>query len=313
MRVVFMGTPEFAVRSLQEIVENSDHEVVGVVTVPDRPAGRGQKMVESAVKVYAHSKSLPILQPDKLRDPGFQETLRSWNADVFVVVAFRMLPESVWKIPKKGTFNLHGSLLPQYRGAAPINWAVINGEDQTGVTTFLIDEEIDTGNILLQRSMPIGPDENAGDVHDRMMSLGARLVVETLDGLEKGSLQPHPQNESKSFRPAPKIFKEDTYLDLRRTGKDLYNKVRGLSPYPGSILRLYVDGEKVDLKIWKVEFKEDLELPLGQSQIKDGTWSIGLETGGLELLEIQWPGKKRMTVDAFLRGFRYKTPPKWEA
>src|SRR5690606_32209030 len=212
MKVVFMGTPEFAAICLEEILQ-SNHEVVGVVTVPDKPAGRGQKITQSAVAQLAHKKNIPLLQPEKLRNPEFVESLKKLNADALVVVAVRMLPKDVWQIAAKGTFNLHASLLPQYRGAAPINWAILNGETQTGVTTFLIDEKIDTGNILLKESVEILPEDNVGTLHDKLAEVGKKLIIETLNGLEKGDLEPHPQENSADLKPAPKIIKEDCQLN----------------------------------------------------------------------------------------------------
>jgi methionyl-tRNA formyltransferase len=252
-RIVFMGTPDFAVASLDALVKAGYH-IVGVVTAPDKPAGRGMKMSESAVKKYAVQHQLPVLQPEKLKNPEFLENLKMLKADLQVVVAFRMLPEVVWNMPAMGTINVHGSLLPQYRGAAPINWAVINGERETGVTTFKLQHEIDTGNILLQDRMPIGEDETAGEVHDRMMMLGAQLLVRTIEGLEKGLLTETPQTQllqandsSAIIKHAPKIFTETCLVDFSKTTAEVHNQIRGLSPFPGAITHL---GGKM-LKIYR--------------------------------------------------------------
>src|SRR5689334_22941625 len=248
LRIVFMGTPEFAVASLEALVR-AGFNIVGVVTAPDKPAGRGMKMTESAVKKFAARKGITILQPEKLKDPVFLEELKALQADLQVVVAFRMLPEIVWNMPRLGTINLHGSLLPQYRGAAPINWAVINGDKETGVTTFKLKHEIDTGDILLQERMPIGDNETAGEVHDRMMELGAGVLVETVKGLSNGSLKETPQDNSGVLRHAPKIFTATCRIDWNKPGEDIYNLIRGLSPYPAA----FTDFEDKTLKIFRAE------------------------------------------------------------
>ena len=250
MRVVFFGTPDFAVESLDAIVQSS-HEVAAVVTVPDRQAGRGQKVIYSAVKEYALAHNLPLLQPEKLRDPAFLNALAAYKADVFVVVAFRMLPEAVWNMPPHGTFNLHASLLPRYRGAAPINWAIINGEQQTGVTTFLLNHQIDEGAILLQERIPIAPYETAGSLHDRLAAMGRSLVVRTIDGIAAGTLNPSPQQGSAC--PAPKIFKDDCLIDFSRTAAEVERFVRGLSPYPAATMTLRKpQGDEVSFKVYSV-------------------------------------------------------------
>ena len=236
-RIIFMGTPEFAVASLDAILK-AGYNVIAVITAPDKPAGRGMQLTESAVKKYAKEKGLPILQPEKLKDPSFLEELRALNADLQIVVAFRMLPESVWAMPPMGTVNLHGSLLPQYRGAAPINWAVINGETTTGVTTFQLQHAIDTGNILLQDSFPIAPTATAGDVHDIMKEVGARLLVTTIEGLTAGTLKPVPQQDSGNLKHAPKIFTETCLIDWNTSVENVYNLIRGLSPFPAAFTHL---------------------------------------------------------------------------
>lgn len=303
MRVVFMGTPGFAVASLNEIHTNSNHEVVGVVTVPDKPAGRGQKINISDVKKYALEHNLPLLQPEKLRDESFIEELTALNADVFVVVAFRMLPKAVWSIPSKGTFNLHGSLLPQYRGAAPINWAVMNGDTKTGVTTFLIDEKIDTGNILLADEVVIGENDNVGVVHDQLMGIGARLVVTTLDGLANDSLKPHPQDETVELKHAPKIFKEDCKIDWTQSIDTIHNKIRGLSPYPCAWTTYGNDDTYKTLKIY-AGVKTDLEKTgeLFELVRTKNNLYVHLTEGMYEILELQPEGKKRITAKDFING-----------
>lgn len=303
MRVVFMGTPEFAATSLHEINTNSNHEVVGVVTVPDKPSGRGQKMNISDVKKYALEHNLPLLQPEKLRDEDFIENLKSLNADVFVVVAFRMLPQVVWSIPAKGTFNLHGSLLPQYRGAAPINWAVMNGDKETGVTTFLIDEKIDTGNILIADKVAIEENDNVGKIHDELMQIGAKLVVKTLDGLENDSLKPHPQDETLELKHAPKIFKEDCKIDWNNSIDTIHNKIRGLSPYPCAWTTYGNNDTYKTLKIY-AGVKTDLVLEADNFQLvlQKNNLYVKLPSGSYEILELQPEGKRRMSAKDFING-----------
>jgi methionyl-tRNA formyltransferase len=298
-----MGTPEFAATSLHEININSHHEIVGVVTVPDKPSGRGQKMNISDVKKYAVEHNLPLAQPEKLRDDDFIETLKSWNADVFVVVAFRMLPQVVWSIPTKGTFNLHGSLLPQYRGAAPINWAVMNGDKETGVTTFLIDEKIDTGNILISDKVSIDENDNVGVIHDQLMGIGAKLVVKTLDGLENDTLKPHPQDETLELKHAPKIFKEDCKINWEDTVLNIHNKIRGLSPYPCAWTTY---GNKENFKSLKIYggLKSEIELEGENYQLilQKNNLYVKLPQGVYEILELQPEGKRRMTAKDFING-----------
>ena len=303
MRVVFMGTPGFAVASLNEIHTNSNHEVVGVVTVPDKPAGRGQKLNISDVKKYALEHDLPLLQPEKLKNEDFIQELQALNADVFVVVAFRMLPKVVWSMPNKGTFNLHGSLLPQYRGAAPINWAVMNGDSVTGVTTFLIDEEIDTGNILLSDKVQINENDNVGFIHDQLMEIGSRLVVKTLDGLENDNLKPQPQDESIELKHAPKIFKEDCKIDWTKSIETIHNKIRGLSPYPGAWTTYGNDDKFKSLKIL-AGAKTSLEKEGDIFEIvrtKNNVY-INLEDGMYEIIELQPEGKRKMSAKDFING-----------
>jgi methionyl-tRNA formyltransferase len=299
LRVVFMGTPEFSVGIMESIIA-SRHTIVGAVTVADKPAGRGQQLRESAVKQSAVSKGIPVLQPLKLKDPAFLEELQALNADVFVVVAFRMLPAEVWKMPAKGTFNLHASLLPDYRGAAPINWAIINGDLQTGVTTFMIDEQIDTGNVIAQQKMDISPNETAGELHDRMMICGGGLVVETLDQLETGTARSLPQNamEGKT-RPAPKLTRENMEIDWSADVAHIHNHVRGLSPYPAAWTTwINAKGEKKQVKIYATSVAakdESMNFPGALIPGKNAI-SIQCKGGMLEILEFQIEGKKRMSA-----------------
>jgi methionyl-tRNA formyltransferase len=331
LRIVFMGTPEFAVASLDALIKK-DFNIVGVVTSPDKPAGRGLKMSESAVKKYAVKRKLKILQPEKLKNPEFLDELRSLNADLQIVVAFRMLPEAVWNMPPMGTINLHGSLLPQYRGAAPLNWAIINGEKETGVTTFKLKHEIDTGDILLQESFPIGENETAEEVHDRMKETGAQLLVKTVEGLTNGTLQETPQSSivngqlpiensqvKESYSPpdshrdtidhsllkhAPKITTQTCRIDWNKTVDEIHNLIRGLSPYPAAFTEL----EDKTIKIYKSE--KEHAVPTS----KRGRWESNGKTylkfasadGYIHLKDVQLEGKKRMLIEDFLRGYRFK-------
>lgn len=312
LRIVFMGTPEFAVASLAAIHETSQHQVVGVVTVPDKPAGRGQKVLESAVKKYASQKmQIPILQPEKLKDETFIDKLRRLDADVFVVIAFRMLPKAVWTIPPRGTINLHGSLLPQYRGAAPINRVVMNGEKSTGVTTFFINETIDTGALLLREEISIADDEEAGALHDRMKEIGAILLLKTLDAVAKDAVQPILQSEIEPNEPlkeAPKIFREDCVINWNDSAENIFNQIRGLSPYPAAFAYLEnADKEQKTLKIFKTKIMPDNALRPGEIAVVGKRLFIGTNTATLELLEVQMEGKKRMSAQDFLNGFDITT------
>ncbi len=304
-KIVFMGTPDFAVESLDAIVE-AGYEVGAVVTVPDRKSGRGLKVSYSAVKEYALAHSLPVLQPEKLRDPLFLEELQAVGADIFVVVAFRMLPQAVWGMAPMGTFNLHASLLPQYRGAAPINWAIINGETESGVTTFLLNEKIDEGKILLQSSTPITPEDNAGTLHDRLAAMGRTLVVETLKGLADGKLNPQPQPQQAELRPAPKIFKADCAIDWRRGGKEIFDFVRGLSPYPAATTTMS-DGKggTIEMKIYEVAYERCQHSAAVGSIESDQkkVLKIAVKDGFVMILSLQISGKKRISVGEFLRGY----------
>ena len=307
MKIVFMGTPDFAVSSLDAIVQ-AGFSVAGVVTVPDRATGRGLKLTQSPVKQYALAHGLPLLQPEKLRDPDFQAALKAWEADIFVVVAFRMLPQSVWAMPPMGTFNLHASLLPQYRGAAPINWALINGEKETGVTTFLLNERIDEGEILLQESTPITPDDNAESLHDRLAAMGSRLVVKTLQGLAAGTLKGRKQETTGELRPAPKIFKADCAIDWRQPGQRIVDFVRGLSPYPAATMTLLDGkGEPQSFKVYEVAFEPSPDSTVGTLLTDQKTvQKVGVADRFIHIASLQLSGKKRINTSEFLRGYSIK-------
>jgi methionyl-tRNA formyltransferase len=305
LRVVFMGTPEFAVASLDALV-NAGCTIVGVITAPDKPAGRGLKLQESAVKKYAVEKGLKVLQPEKLKNAQFLEELRSLNADLQIVVAFRMLPEAVWNMPAMGTINVHASLLPQYRGAAPINWAIINGEKETGVTTFKLKHEIDTGDILLQGKIAIDENETAGELHDKLRELGAKVLVKTIDGLADGTLKETPQsatgNQQPEIKHAPKIFTETCKIDWSKSVDEVHNLIRGLSPFPGAFTYL---NERL-LKIYRSE-KEYKQPSIAAGQFEtDGKtfFKFACANGFIYVKELQLEGKKRMSVMDFLRGHK---------
>jgi len=305
MRIIFMGTPDFAVASLEALIQSGE-QVVAVVTVPDKPAGRGQKIHESAVKIFAAQHNIPVLQPVKLRDEAFLTELKSFQADLQVVVAFRMLPEMVWNMPKFGTINVHASLLPQYRGAAPINHAIINGEKESGVTTFLLQHEIDTGNILLSKKVAIKETDNAGDLHDKLMVAGAETLLQTIEQLKAGTLQPKPQDDliaAASLKHAPKIFKEDCKINWDQPTAQIYNFIRGLSPYPAAFTLL---NDKV-LKIYRTE-KELVNTPTIPGTIetdKKSFLKIAAQDGYIIIYDLQLEGKKKMNVVDFLKGYRF--------
>ncbi|MBP7533678.1 MAG: methionyl-tRNA formyltransferase [Chitinophagales bacterium] len=294
-----MGTPEFAVSSLDILVQNG-YEIVGVITVPDKPAGRGHKLQQSAVKKYALEHNLPVLQPEKLKDPVFIEQLQALNADLQVVVAFRMLPAVVFQMPRYGTFNLHASLLPQYRGAAPINWAVINGDTESGVTTFFIEQQIDTGNIIFQEKTPIAPNQTAGELHDVLMDIGAKLVLKTVQAIEAGNCTTQPQPNLPDLRPAPKIFTETCRINWQQPTAQVYNFVRGLSPYPAAFTTLH---DKI-LKIYQAKPIIEMYNQTAGTFVTDQKTYLHIATadGWIEVLELQMEGKKRMGVQEFLRG-----------
>jgi len=301
MKIVFMGTPEFAVASLDALV-NANFNVVAVVTAPDKPAGRGQKLNESAVKKYAVEKGIPVLQPEKLKQPEFIEQLRSYQADLQVVVAFRMLPEVVWNMPPKGTINLHGSLLPQYRGAAPINHAIINGEKESGVTTFFLKHEIDTGDIILSDSVAIADNETAGELHDKLMEIGAQLIVKTLKAIEAGEVSEQPQPQSDELKHAPKIFKDDCKINWNCPSQTVHNLIRGLSPYPTAFTTL----NDKKFKVFKAEIEDKEPAIAAGGFLTDGKTYLKFATkdGFIKLLDVQYEGKKRMSIEDFLRGMR---------
>ncbi len=304
LRIVFFGTPEFAVASLDRLVSEG-FDVAAVVTMPDKIAGRGHKLLESDVKKYAVAKGLPVLQPEKLKSPEFIDQLRNINADLFIVIAFRMLPETVWAMPRLGTFNLHGSLLPKYRGAAPINRAIMNGETETGITTFFLKHEIDTGDMIEQRSTPISDDDNVGTVHDRLMEMGADMVVSTVNSILDGSLSTRPQPEGE-FIAAPKIFKEDCRIDWTRDAVTVHNQVRGLSPYPAAFTTFEdKEGRRFDAKIFLTALtgRDAGNSVPGEIVIDGKRMYIGASDSQVEILSLQPAGKKRMGTSAFLLGY----------
>ena len=311
LRIVFMGTPEFAVASLKKLVDGG-YNIVGVITAPDKPAGRGKKIQQSPVKEYAVANNLNVLQPEKLKNPEFLKELELLKADLQVVVAFRMLPEVVWKMPPLGTFNLHGSLLPQYRGAAPLNWAVINGETKTGVSTFLLDHEIDTGKILFRKETEIGENDTVGDVHDRLMGIGAELVVETVDALMSGDYEAIPQSElidEADIKHAPKIFKEDCRIDWSKSAESIRNLIRGLSPYPSawSTLVENVTGKEIPVKLFFAQKTDEISDAEPGTLRTDGKKIVSVACNDLwlEITDLQIAGKKRMKTEDFLRGFQH--------
>lgn len=314
LRIVFFGTPDFAVESLSRLVEGG-YNIVGVVTMPDKEAGRGHKLLQSPVKQYALEHGLKLMQPERLKNPQFIEELRALNADLQIVIAFRMLPEAVWAMPPLGTFNLHASLLPKYRGAAPINWAVINGETETGVTTFFLKHEIDTGDIIQQRKIAIADDDNVGIVHDKLMVMGADMVIETVDAIIAGTVKPVPQeqlcNAGTEPTPAPKIFKETCRIDWNRPARDVRNLVRGLSPYPAAWAEITdAAGTVHTAKVFETALASDITATghrPGEIWNDDtGRLLAMCSDGAVEIKQLQLAGKKRMPAADFLRGFHFK-------
>ena len=309
LRIVYMGTPDFAVETLRLLVENK-YNVVAVVTMPDKPAGRGHKIQFSPVKQYALSVGLPILQPVNLKDEAFIEELRSYQAHLQIVVAFRMLPQIVWDMPPMGTFNLHASLLPQYRGAAPLNWAIMNGDKETGITTFFLTHEIDTGRVIQRRSIEIADTDNVGIIHDKLMMMGAEMVCETVDNIIADKVVAIPQEElmtDEPLRPAPKIFKDTCHLDFSRTVEELYNHVRGLSPYPAAWCEFVSPtGETIGVKIFEASRHTCNHNLTPGTIVTDGKKNIesACEDGYLQILSLQLAGKKRLSAEELLRGFR---------
>jgi len=311
LRIVFLGTPDFAVGVLNALVKGA-HNVIGVVTAPDRPSGRGRNLQASAVKNAALKHRLDLWQPESLKDQEFLNELQGLNPDVFVVVAFRMLPEVLWRIPKQGTFNLHASLLPQYRGAAPINWAIINGETKTGVTTFFIDHQIDTGAIIQSRSCPIEPDDNASKLHDKLMELGTQLVLSTLEAIAQGKAKPQPQESHSTLKSAPKLHPENTRINWNHSAEKILNLIRGLDAYPGAWTKLMHQGEVFKVKIYEAQ-KTGLEASLTPGQIncdKKGLY-VHCQDQQIAINSIQLPGKKKMPIQALLNGFSFEKEDKF--
>lgn len=304
LRVVFMGTPDFAVKTLSQIHFHSLHQVVGVVTAPDKPAGRGRQLSKSAVKEFAETHHLPLWQPEKLKDSLFIEEMSRLAPDVIVVVAFRMLPEVVWKIPRLGTFNVHASLLPQYRGAAPINWALINGEVETGVTTFLIDQQIDTGHILLQQKISIAPTDTFGTLYQKLADMGAVLACETLNGLSSGQIVPKTQESVFHLQSAPKLTVENTQIDWNEAPEKIISLIRGLNPFPKAWTMLYNEGKILKVNLLRAE-KSSLMLPEGKIKVEGKKLFVGTGKESIEINEIQLPGKKIMPVKDLLNGFSF--------
>lgn len=311
LKIVFFGTPDFAVESLRRLVEGK-YNIVGVVTMPDKPAGRGHHLLQSDVKKYAQEHSLHLMQPVNLKDEAFVNELQGLQADLFIVIAFRMLPQVVWQMPRLGTFNLHASLLPKYRGAAPINWAVMNGDTQTGVTTFFLKHEIDTGDIIQQRSIDIGRTDNVETVHDRLMVMGAGMVIETVDAIIAGTVHPIPQEQlltaGEQPTPAPKIFKDTCRIDWTWPAERVYNHIRGLSPYPAAWTVLCdASGQQWNIKVFETEQPQPLpwKMQPGETFINNKVLAIASGNGLIKIKSLQPAGKKRMAAEEFLRGMRY--------
>lgn len=306
LRIVFMGTPEFAVATLDKLVQNG-YQVAGVITAPDKPAGRGRKMHESSVKQYAKKAGLYIMQPTNLKDEEFLNDLRSLKANLQIVVAFRMLPKQVWSMPEYGTFNLHASLLPNYRGAAPINWAIINGEKETGVSTFFIDEKIDTGELILQEATEVRPEDTAGDLHDNLMTLGAGLVLKTVSLIEKNQVVTQKQPLDSQFKTADKIHKETCKINWAESAEKIYNRIRGLSPFPTAWTILNNDEELIVIKIYKANWqKEEHNFKPGTVHVTKKELKVAASDGYIYLTELQLPGKRKMAVSDVLNGLKIK-------
>jgi len=311
LRIVFMGTPYFAVGVLKELVENN-YCIVGVITAPDKPAGRGRKLSQSAIKQYALKENLPILQPKNLKDPLFIEELESLKANLQIVVAFRMLPKVVWQLPKYGTFNLHASLLPEYRGAAPINWAIINGEKKTGVTTFFIDEKIDTGAIIDSSEVFIDENETAGTLHDKLMITGAELVIQTVNLIAEDKAHPKPQSKDLKYKEAPKLHSENTKIDWNQDVKKVDQLIRGLSPYPAAWSYLSNQDEEIKVKIYHAKVVEkEFSLSLGSIHIDNKQIYVVTKNGTLMIEELQLPGKRKMNTRDLLNGYHFEKTAKF--
>lgn len=305
-RIIYMGTPDFAVLPLKKLIDNA-YDIAAVVTVPDKKSGRGQKITQSAVKQFAVEKKIPVLQPENLKSQEFIDVLKEIKPDIIIVVAFRMLPEQVWSLPSKGTFNLHASLLPQYRGAAPINWVLINGEKETGVTTFFIDKKIDTGNIILQKKISVSFTDNAKSLHDKLMIVGAELIIETVEKIIHGNIEAIPQNvfETEHLKKAPKIYKDDCEINWQQNGEHIYNFIRGLSPSPGAWTKIIMAGKKMELKIFDGQFEYQLHNKAVGTILIHGkdNMSIAVPNGIYKINSLQLQNKKQMSIREFLNGF----------
>ncbi|MHA7057109.1 methionyl-tRNA formyltransferase [Aquimarina sp. M1] len=305
LKILFMGTPDFAVEILKTIVENN-YNIVGVITAPDRPAGRGRKLRASAVKEFALAKKLHVLQPTNLKDKGFIEQLKQLKANLHIVVAFRMLPKIVWDMPEYGTFNLHASLLPDYRGAAPINWAIINGEQRTGITTFFIDEKIDTGHIILQKEIEIQEHDTAGILHDKLMKSGASLVIDTIRSIENKTVTTKEQPKEGELKTAYKLHRDNTKINWNKNMRTIYNLIRGLSPYPSAWCYLYNKGEKISVKIYEVALEnQEHNFDIGKVIVEDSLIKVAVNNGYIIISKIQLPGKKAMESKALLNGYTF--------
>lgn len=305
LRIIFMGTPDFAVATLKSLVDN-DYNIVGVITAPDKPAGRGRQLNESAVKKYAVSQGLTVLQPTNLKNEDFIKELKALEANLQIVVAFRMLPEVVWRMPKYGTFNLHASLLPNYRGAAPIHWAIVNGENVTGVTTFFIDEKIDTGAIILQEAIAIMNDETVGSLHDKLMDIGSQLVLKTVDLIQEGNVETIIQPKTKDLKTAYKLNKDNCKIDWSLDVDTIYNKIRGLNPFPAAWCHLINNDEELTVKIFKVEKEHDKhQLNNGELKVTKDTLKVAVRDGYIKIKEIQLPGKRKMDLKSLLNGYDF--------
>lgn len=310
LRIVFMGTPDFAVATLNTLITNK-YNVVGVITAPDKPSGRGRKLNESAVKVYAKEKGLNILQPKNLKDDHFLKELKALNANLQIVVAFRMLPKVVWQMPEYGTFNLHASLLPNYRGAAPINWAIINGETKTGVSTFFIDEKIDTGAMILQKEISIEATENAGSLHDKLMTVGSKLVLKTVELIQNNTVKTTPQPENATIKTAYKLNKDNCKINWNSTIDSIYNKVRGLSPYPAAWSSLKNNNDVLDIKIYTVEKEiKTHNLEIGSIIATKKEVKVAVQNGFIKIIDIKMPGKRTMDIKSLLNGYEFKNDAK---
>ena len=310
LRIIFMGTPDFAVATLKTLVENNCN-IVGVITAPDKPAGRGRKLQESAVKQYAKSQDLKILQPSNLKNEDFLTELKSLKANLQIVVAFRMLPKAVWQMPEFGTFNLHASLLPNYRGAAPINWAIINGETKTGVSTFFIDEKIDTGEMILQNEINIGPDETAGILHDKLMVIGSELVLDTVSLIKEGKAKTTPQVETETIKSANKLNKDNCKIDWGDSIFNIYNKIRGLSPYPAAWSTLINNNEALDVKIYKADKElEEHNYDIGFILSTKKTVKVAVKEGYIIIKEMKLPGKRNLDIKSLLNGYHFEEDAK---